>query len=975
MTRSIPSADSRGTHDARIRHVVGGGQAGLAMGYFLAQQGRDFTILEAADEPAAAWRARWDSLRLFTPVRYSSLPGLPFPGDPDSYPTRDEVAAYLTDYARHFELPVELDSRVRSIHRTNGTYVVELDDRAYEADQVVVATGPFQVPFIPRVAERLDPAVVQLHSTAYRAPKDIPEGPILVVGGGNTGFQIAEELSASREVHLSIGSRQTPLPQRILGRDLFWYLEATGLIRKTTASRIGGRLAGRDTLIGSRPRVIQRRHGVRLHGRAVDAAGPSVTFGDGAQLDPRAVIWATGFRVDHSWIDVPVFDGDGGVVHQRGVTESPGLHFLGLSWLHTRGSALIGWVKDDAEHLAHEISTFQRTGAGRATDARARRLNPQEIDMTPNTDHFPTETAGLPDARATELVELSEGDRFELRIAPVAKRLGEAKVRMLAYNESIPGPTLKVKEGSEIVVDVENQGDMEATVHWHGLRLENRYDGTHQTQHPMAVGERFTARVTFPDPGVYWYHPHIREDYGQEMGLYGNVLVEPADPDYWPPVHREIVLTLDDILLEGGKVAPFDRVETTYAAMGRFGDVLLVSGQPDLSVGARLGEVVRFYLTNTANTRVFKAALPRARMKLVGGDSGHVEREQFVEDVILAPSERVVIDVLFDQAGELRLEHHTPHRVYPLATIHVSEERAEPSREAQFHALRTNADMVAERERIAPYLEAEPDKRLAFIAEMDMGAPEGDHPIVYACPMHPDVVSDEPGHCPECGMRLLAIEAPATTYACPMHPQLVSEERGHCPECGMKLVPAHLVAQAEAAHEHAGHHHEHGTHEHEHGAHEHEHGAHEHSGEAHEGHDHAAADGIEWEDDMVEVNRMTTPANMRWKLIDRDTGAENEAIDWRFRVGDQVKIRLLNEMAGDHPMHHPFHVHGAGRFLVLSRDGVVEPNLVWKDTVLVRTGETVDILLDTTNVGQWMAHCHIAEHHESGMMFSFEVTE
>jgi putative flavoprotein involved in K+ transport len=363
-TPSMPSGASRRLDDAHIRHeviVVGGGQAGLAIGYFLAQQGRDFTILEADRVPAAAWRARWDSLKLFTPVRYSSLPGLTFPGDPDSYPTRDEVAAYLTDYARHFELPIELDSRVHSIRRTDGSYLFALDDRTYEADQVVVATGPFQVPFVPAIAEHLGPDVVQLHSTAYRTPTDIPEGVVLVVGGGNTGFQIAEELSASREVHLSIGSRQTPLPQRIFGRDLFWYLEATGLIAKTTASRIGRRLEGRDTLIGSSPRASRRRHGVQLHGRAVGATGRTVSFSDGEKLDADAVIWATGFRVDHSWIDAPVFDDDGRVVHRRGVTESPGLYFLGLSWLHTRGSALIGWVKDDAEHIARQIGTFQRT--------------------------------------------------------------------------------------------------------------------------------------------------------------------------------------------------------------------------------------------------------------------------------------------------------------------------------------------------------------------------------------------------------------------------------------------------------------------------------------------------------------------------------------------------------------------------------------------------------------------------------------
>src|SRR4051794_27463589 len=204
--------------------------------------------------------------------------------------------------------------------------------------------------------------------------------------------------------------------------------------------------------------------------------------------------------------------------------------------------------------------------------------------MQHHPDRFPTETVGLPEAGATELVALSDGDQFELRIAPVSKRLGGSTVRMLAYNGSIPGPILKVKEHSEVIVNVENHGDIEATVHWHGLRLENRYDGTLETQAAVPVGGRFSARVAFPDPGAYWYHPHIREDYGQEMGLYGNVVVDPADPDYWPPVHRELPLTLDDILLEDGKVAPFRRSEATHTAMGRFGEVLLVNGDTDLSL-------------------------------------------------------------------------------------------------------------------------------------------------------------------------------------------------------------------------------------------------------------------------------------------------------------------------------------------------------------------------------------------------------
>jgi len=335
--------------------VIGAGQAGLTMGYELTQQGRRFVIFEAADSVGPAWRTRWDSLTLFTPRRYDSLPGLEFPGDPDGYPGRDEVIAYLESYADAHDLPVELGSEVRSVRKENGRFRLELANEVFEADQVVVATGPFPVPRVPALAADLDPAVFQTHSVGYRNPGELPDGPVLVVGGGNTGFQIAEELAADRETHLSIGSRQMPLPQRIGGRDLFWWLGKLGILEKSIDTKLGRRLSTRDTLIGSSPRTA-KRFGVTMHGRAVGASGRTVVFEDGSTLDVAAAIWATGYRFDHSWINLPITDDNGKLVHRRGVTDVPGLYFLGLPWQYTRGSALVGWVKDDAEFIAERIA-------------------------------------------------------------------------------------------------------------------------------------------------------------------------------------------------------------------------------------------------------------------------------------------------------------------------------------------------------------------------------------------------------------------------------------------------------------------------------------------------------------------------------------------------------------------------------------------------------------------------------------------
>ncbi len=341
--------------------VIGAGQASLAIGYFLARQGRRFVILERAGELASAWRERWESLTLFTPRRYSALPGLPFPGDPDGYPTRDEVIACLEGYAETFELPVQLTSRVDRLERDDdGRFRITVDGQVVAADQVVVATGPFQTPWVPQVAEKLAADVFQTHAVGYRRPEGVPDGTVLVVGGGNTGFQIAKELSATHTVALSVGSRQKPLPQRPLGRDLFWWLTKARILDKTVDSRLGRKLSTRDTLIGSSPRELTKRYGVELEPRLVGADGRRARFEGGREREVDAVIWATGYRPDYSWLELSIFDETGRPRHRRGVTDVPGLYFLGLSWQHTRGSALIGWVGDDAEFVAGEIEAAGR---------------------------------------------------------------------------------------------------------------------------------------------------------------------------------------------------------------------------------------------------------------------------------------------------------------------------------------------------------------------------------------------------------------------------------------------------------------------------------------------------------------------------------------------------------------------------------------------------------------------------------------
>ena len=357
-----PKADPQGGYDVL---VIGAGQAGLTLGYYLRRAGVRFLIVDAADQVGSAWAQRWDSLVLFTPRRYNAMPGLSFNGDLDHEPTRDEVIRYLHRYATEFDLPVQLNSAVTALRHADGRYVAELPTGPIHADHVVAAPGPFQRPRVPDFASSVASDVYQIHSSGYRRPSDLPPGRVVVVGGGNTGYQIAEELAADHAVVLAVGSRQAPLPRRILGRQIFWWLTKLGMQRITIDSRLGRRLGERETLIGSSPAKAKRR-GITLKPRAVEAAGRVVRFADGTSVEADAIIWATGFESDYSWIHLPIADEQGHPRHRRGVTDQPGFYFLGLQWQHTRGSALLGLGSDDARYIAQHITANRKASqAGR----------------------------------------------------------------------------------------------------------------------------------------------------------------------------------------------------------------------------------------------------------------------------------------------------------------------------------------------------------------------------------------------------------------------------------------------------------------------------------------------------------------------------------------------------------------------------------------------------------------------------------
>ena len=526
-------------------------------------------------------------------------------------------------------------------------------------------------------------------------------------------------------------------------------------------------------------------------------------------------------------------------------------------------------------------------------------------DMHQASRVFSSDTSDLPDAIPMQTVVLKNGDTYELTARQVKNNINGQVVKMLGYNGSVPGPFIKVKQGSEITINFTNSTDVETTLHSHGVRVDNEFDGIPGiTQDPIPVGGSFTYRLKFPDAGMYWYHPHIREDYAQELGLYGNFLVEPNDPNYWSPVNREIPLVLDDILIENGKIAPFAENDASHTLMGRFGNTMLINGETSTSLAASPGEVVRFFITNTANTRTFKFSIPGTQMKLIGSDGGTYETETLVDSVTISPSERATVDVLFANAGTYPLQHATPQKKYPLGTITVSGDSVSPSYAAQFRTVQVHQSVQSEMDIFRPLLAKVADKSLSIGIDMGMM----------------NMMQDTGRHMMLNG--LLGSEALAR-----MGNPAAGGHGQHMMPDGSMMSNNMMMG---------------------------------------------SGDPIEWEDDMGPMNVSSNKESVQWKFVDEATGRENMDINWKFKVGDKIKIRITNDANSMHPMQHPIHLHGQ-RFLVVSTNGVPNDNLVWKDTALVQTGDTVEILVDMTNPGEWMLHCHIAEHLEDGMMLPFTV--
>ena len=502
---------------------------------------------------------------------------------------------------------------------------------------------------------------------------------------------------------------------------------------------------------------------------------------------------------------------------------------------------------------------------------------PGLVGLTPPVSSFlpgaGVDPAKVAPVKPTQTVRLKDGDTLDLTAGLVRRTIRGQRFVMYAFNGMVPGPLLRVGQQATITVRFHNRIDLPSTVHWHGLRHDNRFDGVPGlTQKEVAPGEDFTYTVHFPDAGVYWYHPHVREDIEQAMGLFGNMVVDAPEPDYYSPVNRELSLVLNDLLINADSLIPFGKEAPTHALMGRVGNVLTVNGEPNYKLSAKKGEVVRFFFTNVSNSRTYNLSFSGAPMKVVASDVSRFEREERVVSVALAPAERYVVEARFDKPGRYALvnaiqainhfEGEFLAEVDTLGIVTVSDVPASPDYASRFAALRAYTAVSRDVDRFRPYFDKEPDERLTLTVR--------------------------PNSLPLATVQFMNVD---TAYYAP----------------------------------------------------------------------------VEWVDGMPDMNWLSTSKQVKWILREDATGKENMDIDWHVKAGSVVKLRIFNDPKSFHPMQHPIHLHGQ-RMLVVSRDGVKTRNLVWKDTVIIPVGSTVDLLVDASNPGQWMLHCHIAEHLGSDMM-------
>ena len=491
-----------------------------------------------------------------------------------------------------------------------------------------------------------------------------------------------------------------------------------------------------------------------------------------------------------------------------------------------------------------------------------------------------TDPATLPVAAPTRIVQLRDRDTLDLTAGLVRRSVNGRSFVMYAFNGEVPGPLIRVPQNATITVRFHNRIDLESTVHWHGVRLDNRNDGVPGiTQDAVTPGGDFVYTVHFPDAGIYWYHPHVREDVEQALGLFGNILVDSPEADYYSPANSEHALVLDDLLVNGDTLIPFGKEGPDFALMGRVGNVLLVNGEPGYALRAKRGEVVRFFLTNVSNSRTWNVSFGGAAMKVIASDVSRFEREERVPSVVLAPAERYVVEVRFDRPGRYALvnavqaiNHYRGEfepQVDTLGFVTVTSEAARPDYSRQFATLRQHAAVTTEIDRYRAYFDKPPDKRLTLTVRTT-------------------------------GLPLATVQF-------------------------MTIDTAYFAP-------------------------------------------------VEWVDGMPDMNWLSTDKQVRWILRDDATGKENMDIDWHVARGSVVKLRIFNDPMSFHPMQHPIHLHGQ-RMLVVARDGVPMRNLSWKDTALIPVGSTVDLLIDASNPGDWMLHCHIAEHLGAGMMMPVHVDD